>query len=595
MSLARSEKGLFRPGRDVVLLISVGALVFFANLGGPPLWDRDEPRNAGCAAEMMAANDWVVPTFNAELRTHKPILLYWLTIASYSVFGVNEFGARFASAVLGVGTVLLTFSIGRRLFDRDVGVWAGIILATTIMFGVASRAATPDSVLIFCVALSLWLFVRFAFPRDGDGSVEVGRFPECWGHAVAIYAAMGLGVLAKGPAGLVVPTAVIGMYLLIVRLPAQECSTTWFGRVGNALRPFAPLHFLKTCWAMRPLTAIASASIVALPWYIWVSLRTDGVWTREFLWTHNVSRATGVMEGHSGPPILFYVAAILIGFFPWSILTIPYGLRSYADLCSENQRLRRGTILMLCWVGVFVGLFSLASTKLPSYVTPCYPALAILAGRYVAGWCSSATFSTGWLRVGFAHLIVIGALLAVALPLASHRFLPGLEWLAVIGLVPLIGGIACWGFAVRDQHRSATAALAGTAILFAVCLTSIIPSAIGQQQRYASMLELASKHSGTVASFGHLEPTWVFYSGRPIREFQNSDEAELAVFLHENPDSLVITTESLLQQAAGQGVLADATVVQATEYFLRDHRLVLVQPNRDKTQHVAESSAPTSR
>ena len=94
MSLAQSYTGLSSQSRDVVLLIAVGVLIFFANLGGPPLWDRDEPRNAGCAAEMMAANDWIVPTFNAELRTHKPILLYWLTIASYSVFGISEFGAR---------------------------------------------------------------------------------------------------------------------------------------------------------------------------------------------------------------------------------------------------------------------------------------------------------------------------------------------------------------------------------------------------------------------------------------------------------------------------------------------------------------------
>ena len=84
--------------RDVLLLFGISGILFLFQLGAAPLWDRDEPRNAGCAAEMLAAGDWVVPVFNAELRTHKPVLLYWLIMSAYQVFGVNEFAARFWSA-----------------------------------------------------------------------------------------------------------------------------------------------------------------------------------------------------------------------------------------------------------------------------------------------------------------------------------------------------------------------------------------------------------------------------------------------------------------------------------------------------------------
>ena len=160
------DRPLSRGHYDCLLLIAVSALIFFSRLGVPPLWDRDEPRNAGCAAEMMAAGDWVVPVFNSELRTHKPVLLYWLMIASYSVFGVNEFGARFVSASLGIGTVLLTYGMGRRLFNCQIGRWAGIILASTIMFGVASRAATPDALLMFCGTL----------PVKGEFATSAERF-----------------------------------------------------------------------------------------------------------------------------------------------------------------------------------------------------------------------------------------------------------------------------------------------------------------------------------------------------------------------------------------------------------------------------------
>ena len=218
----------------LILLTLVAGVIFFFKLGDAPLWDRDEPRNAGCAAEMIAANDWVVPIFNAELRTHKPVLLYWLMMSSYAFFGVNEFGARFFSALLGIGCVLLTYGMGRRLFSASVGFWSGLILCSTIMFGVAARAATPDSLLIFCGTLAISLFVLFAFDPRRESYEQTGRFPKQVWQAALIYAAMGLGVLAKGPVGLVVPTAVIGMYLLIIRLEPRSIK----GNAGDHRQTF---------------------------------------------------------------------------------------------------------------------------------------------------------------------------------------------------------------------------------------------------------------------------------------------------------------------------------------------------------------------
>ncbi|MBI2480376.1 MAG: glycosyltransferase family 39 protein, partial [Planctomycetia bacterium] len=152
--------------RQLTLVAAVTSVVMFTNLGGPRLWDRDEPRNAECAAEMQARGDWVTPVMNAELRTHKPVLLYWLMMTAYSVFGVNEFSARFWSAGLAVGTAICTYVIGRRLFDDRVGTWAGIIIATVLMFDIAGRAATPDSALIFFSTLAITLYVVGSFRRD---------------------------------------------------------------------------------------------------------------------------------------------------------------------------------------------------------------------------------------------------------------------------------------------------------------------------------------------------------------------------------------------------------------------------------------------
>ncbi|HEV3024204.1 MAG TPA: glycosyltransferase family 39 protein, partial [Pirellulales bacterium] len=142
------------------LWITLAALaVFFTNLGVPHLWDDDEPKNAECAREMLVRGDWIVPTFNEELRYDKPALLYWLMIAAYRAFGVNEFAARLPSAVLAVVTTLATYHCGRLLFRPRVGLWAGLAISTSVLFVVAGRAATPDSALVCSTTLAMLAFV----------------------------------------------------------------------------------------------------------------------------------------------------------------------------------------------------------------------------------------------------------------------------------------------------------------------------------------------------------------------------------------------------------------------------------------------------
>ena len=325
--------------KQSILIAALAITLFFTSLGKPKLWDRDEPRNARCAVEMMERQDWTVPTFNGELRTHKPVLLYWLMMSAYAVFGVNEFAARFWSAALAVGTVLLTYSIGRRLMQARAGLWAAMILSTTLMFNVAARAATPDSALMFFMTLALAIYVRTSF-RDQQGRASWFRWPTLQTDtnetpeigpdvrsfyprrpfAIPIYAAMGMAVLAKGPIGIVLPTAIIGLFLAITRMSNQVADIHTSPRpiaqiVVSLLRPLSPLNLLRTAWSMRPITAVASAMVVALPWYLMVGIETDGEWVRSFLLEHNVSRASTAMEGHTGNAFLFYPVAILVGFF----------------------------------------------------------------------------------------------------------------------------------------------------------------------------------------------------------------------------------------------------------------------------------------
>ncbi len=135
----------------VPLLLLIACLVFFSFLGKSSLWDDDEPRNAEAAREMIENRDWVVPYQNYELRTDKPVLLYWLMSLSYSVFGVTEFAARFWAPVFAILTVLITYGFGRRCFGPRAAFLGGLILISSLIFNVSSRSAVPDALLIFFI------------------------------------------------------------------------------------------------------------------------------------------------------------------------------------------------------------------------------------------------------------------------------------------------------------------------------------------------------------------------------------------------------------------------------------------------------------
>jgi 4-amino-4-deoxy-L-arabinose transferase-like glycosyltransferase len=510
----------------------VAGLAFFTNLGGAHLWDRDEPRNAGCAAEMLRAHDWVTPVFNAELRTHKPVLTYWFMMCSYSLLGIGEFSARFSSALLGLGTCLATYFIGRRLFGRSAGLWSAIVLSTTLMFGVASRAATPDAPLIFFSTLAMAFFVAgiTASKPEEPGRTSVLRdFPERTIWVVLMYAAMALAVLAKGPIGMILPAAVIGMYLLICRLPEQEGPgrTGWWPVVVSLVRPFAPLHFLRTCLRMRLGVAVVALAVIALPWYAWVHWRTQGAWTYGFFLTHNVGRAMQTMDGHRGG-ILFYPIALLVGFFPWSIFWLPAVMET-VRLNRQRDPLSRGGLLALCWVGVYLGLFSLARTQLPSYITPCYPGMALLTGLFIDRWSRQVIELPVILRrLAFGSLIAVGAVTTIALPVISQFLLPGEAVLGIVGLIPLAGGcLALWQ---AEQGRTARASswTAATACAFVTILFAGVAARIDSHRHVDDLVQAVyqgqSLQEVELASLGGSEASWIFYCQQPIQQLNSSEE-----------------------------------------------------------------------
>ncbi len=576
--------------RDLLFVGLVAAVMFFARLGGTPLWDRDEPRNAGCAAEMLDRDDWVTPIFNGELRAHKPVLLYWLMMSAYSVFGVSEFSARFWGAALSVVTCCVTYDIGRRLFDRSTGIWAGVILASSMLFEMAARAATPDAALICCMTLGLWAFVRSCDPTTW--------LPKSWSAAVLFYFVLGFAVLAKGPVGFLLPMMIVGTFVLLM-------DANHPGHKGLGYRLLGLVSsFWQTTWRLRPLTAVAVVLLVAAPWYFWVGVRTNGEFLRVFFWEHNVSRATQAMEGHRGPFGLYYVGAILIGFFPWSVFL---GLASWSAIWRVQAGLpgAAGSVFAMCWIVLTVLLFSCAQTKLPSYVTPCYPALALLTGALIRDWSHGVSPVTHrWWRAALLVLGGVGLTWLIVWPFISERLLPGASWLAVLGIVLVTGATAAMFAHERKNPHRAAQYVAMTSLAFVLGVFSLAMPVVGQHQRNQELLRLVQQADGDVqvGAFGLLEPSWVFYGGHQIQELtlrESADsksaagEIQLAAFeaaaaawkprpMHDareffrGGDSRFIITTDRHWVRLKSRLPSDATVLADCPLFLKKERLLLI-------------------
>lgn len=538
---------------DHALLLTLSALLTLPGLGATSLWDVDEGVNAQAAREMRDADTWVIPTFNYHLRTAKPVMLYWWQRASYAAFGVSEWSARLPSALAGCLSVLLTYELGRRLFGRATGLLAGIILASCVQFAILSHAATPDALLLTFTLLTMLAF--WVGHEDGSRAFWVPTAAAC-----------GLAVLTKGPVGVVLPVLVILAYFGWNR----ELSRLMDRRLAAAA-----LVFL----------------LVAGPWYALVASETRGEWVKTFLGHDNVGRFLQPLEGHRGP-LWYYPAAVAVLFAPWSavlgaVLWFGYrGTAGRADGPGPTTEVRAYRFL-ICWIGAYVVFFTAAATKLPNYVYPLYPPLAVLTARFLSAWRDGAVHVRRWVMpTGLAVWAAVGVITGAGL-LAADRLFPGLGTAAWLGLVPA-GGAAVGAFFLRaGQRRAVVSTMAATAAVFIGLAVVRIPCIL---DRYKAPRELV-RHSGTdaadrdlrLAAFRWFQPSVVFYTGRQIEEL--ADEAAVAEFLAVPTPAYVFVAEPAWEAAAA--AMPPGVRVAARQFDGLRNCHVLVVTNEPATDSAA--------
>ncbi|MFZ4666313.1 MAG: ArnT family glycosyltransferase, partial [Prochlorotrichaceae cyanobacterium] len=371
--LRHIPSGIFsRPVLLSLWVLALGTIAFLWHLGSVGLVDETEPLFAEAARQMIVRQDWVTPYFNEVQRFDKPPLIYWLMALCYQLFGVNEWSVRLPSALSAIVLVaIVAYTLvgygqpwgwgsvpksAENQASRNAtwgrAVWGSAMLAFCGEMLAWGRVGVSDMLLNACMGCSLLCF----FQGYAHSENKPGR--GIWYFAA--YTWVALAVLAKGPIGLVLPGLIILAFLIYI------------GQFWTVLRE------------MQVFGGLVWICAVTIPWYVLVIQANGDAYIQSFFGYHNFERFTRVVNNH-GAPWYFYFLVVLVGFAPWSLYLPPalYRLRfwQWKRWRSFPRQTHLGIFAFFWFIGVF-GFFTIAVTKLPSYVLPLMPAAAILVALY---------------------------------------------------------------------------------------------------------------------------------------------------------------------------------------------------------------------
>lgn len=514
------------------------ALLFFYQIGAVPFFDLDEAIYAETSREMIETGNWLTPQYNYTPVFDKPVLLYWAMAMGFKLFGMSEISGRLVSAVAGLGLLGVVFGLTQTVWGNPAAILALLFLATSLEILILVHAALTDMLLVFFISAALASFYMVYLRRGGFW----------W---VGIYLSMALAVLTKGPVGLVLPAAVIGLFILTVG-PAREA--------------------LKN---IRPVWGSVLFAAAAFPWYaVMIGIHGEA-FADSFFLKHNVERFRSAIGGHAGTPF-YYLGVIAVGFFPWAAF-LPGSLERIFEgrwkFFRRNISEHPFDWFLFLWCAVVVGFFTLAGTKLPNYIAPAFPPMAILAAgwwaRKIQGGYSRGDrgiwFSHGWMV--FSAVALAGMLLSIpaAVEWARLRFGEAAPFLGqpiafgsvLFGLSGVLAaGVLAYFFALAfGRLRAAPWILILTMGLFDfLALGGLLPRISAYVQAPLRNLAVESRNwigpEDPLVVFGLKKPSILFYAGRGAVVFRSERGEDLRAFLADQPRAAVVAPAHL-----GRGLL----------------------------------------
>lgn len=482
------------------------AIIFFAGLGRPPLFEPDEGRYAEVAREMLLRSDFVTPRNDFVRYFEKPPLVYWVTAAALRIFGHNEFAARFQAAFFSAGEVAITADLGATMFGLSAGVLGALALALSPLFYAFARFATPDPALAFFMTAAIAAFWHAA--RAPGFATRRSRY-----LMLAAAALLALGTLAKGPVALVLVGAIALVWLIAEGRSRDALRLPWFGCIVVYLA-------------------------IAAPWFVLAAYRNPGF--LEFFFVHeHLHRYLANNEHRWGP--WFFVLIVIGGAWPW-VFFAPGGVAGLraaagrADSPADAVQNRSAFIYLALWFAIIFIFFSIPGSKLGEYILPAIPPLAILCG---VGLERMARMPHARKIRILGAFTAINAALAIAVAIAAFviraRVVEALGDDAIVaGSALAVGALGALAMAWRTRSRDAVWTIAAPIAIGAIIVLGAMTKAREDVEPFTSYRQLARVISPyfrtkcVLTSYHHQVQALPFYLG--VREVLVGYRGELAPF-----------------------------------------------------------------
>lgn len=496
--------------RPYLLLTFLWALVALPGLASMPVMDRDEARFVQATRQMAESDDYVVVRFQDEMRAKKPVGIYWLQAAAVNLFShpakTDVWPYRVPSALGVLLGVLMTFRLGSTLFDRKVALVGAGLLATCLMAAVESHLAKTDGVLMGLTATVMACFGLIYMQGKG------GPRAPSWVPLV-LWIAMGCSILVKGPVTLMV------MVLAAIVLAFADRT----------------IVFLN---GLRPVMGILIVAAIVAPWATAVNTQTGGTFVQKAIADDLIPKLLGGQESHGAWPG-YYLLLMVVTFFPASLFAVPAVLRGWRD------RALPGTRYLMAWLVPGWIVFELIPTKLPHYVLPFYPALALL----VAAALFAVRDGTYERLAAIPNLIWYGLWSVIALALAGGFVaLPfiygdGFSLWSLPAAVAVVAGLAVAWLQIGKRHflNAAGAVIVAAVVMYASVFGGVMGSlnALWVSERVAAAVDDIAPRDG-VAAAGYHEPSLVFLLGTDTK-LTSGDGA--AAFLATHPHGVAVVEQ----------------------------------------------------
>ncbi|MFG1478201.1 glycosyltransferase family 39 protein [Xanthobacter sp. V4C-4] len=485
-------------GRACLLLVIVALFAFLPGFFSLSPIDRDEARFAQATKQMLESGNYVDIRFHVQARHKKPVGIYWLQAASVklgeAVAGPSARGSiafyRVPSLLAAIGAVLLTYWTALVFLTRRGALVAGLVMASCVLLGVEARLAKTDAVLLFTILAAFGALARAYLlpPVERLSDVKL---------AAIFWTAMAAGILVKGP----MTPLFVG--LAVVTLVATE-------RSGRFLL------------ALKPLPGLLWCLLLVLPWFVAIYYVTNGAFYQHAVGVDMLGKVTEGQEGHWGPPGT-YLLAVWGTFWPGVVLAamaVPFAWKA---------RREKPMRFLLAWVVPAWVVFEIAATKLPHYVLPLYPGLAIIAAlaleRGVLAKPGSRLAGLVWLWPVMAGLLAVG--LGGAYVWLGSGF--GLLAWPLLLIAVVLAVAAARALAREGAEGAFLTVVAAALVLYLAVYQVLLPQmrAVWISERLAAIAAQAGCPAENIASVPYQEPSLVFLVGTKINYIAPTEAAEL--------------------------------------------------------------------